>query len=148
MSYNKVLKNDIGWENSDLRKWLNEDFYQTAFSEEERASILETDNETKIVDETENTIDKIYISKEPVWTLDSSYWVREIVDYYYGHNGRQVFAYEDGEIVRKSIWLTSGVLPEMRVKRSGIKLSNFPKEEIEEKLNQLEEAYKYCEYTN
>lgn len=32
----------VTWEKSDLRKWLNEDFYNTAFSEEEKKSIVTT----------------------------------------------------------------------------------------------------------
>ena len=39
--YNDSLEN-ITWENSTLRKWLNEDFYNQAFSEEERAQIKNT----------------------------------------------------------------------------------------------------------
>jgi hypothetical protein len=34
---------DNDWKTSDIRKWLNEDFYNGAFSESERAAILVTD---------------------------------------------------------------------------------------------------------
>ena len=33
---------------SDIRKWLNEDFFNTAFSKEEQAQIIEIDNEDKV----------------------------------------------------------------------------------------------------
>ena len=39
--YNKILKNGA-WENSALRKWLNQSFYETAFNEAEKARIAET----------------------------------------------------------------------------------------------------------
>ena len=34
---------DVSWETCSLRKWLNQDFYQEAFSEQEQSFILETD---------------------------------------------------------------------------------------------------------
>ena len=40
--YNAIYKS-ITWEESDLRTWLNTDFLQTAFTEEEQAAILLTD---------------------------------------------------------------------------------------------------------
>lgn len=39
--YNKIYKNGA-WENSALRKWLNQSFYETAFNEAEKARIAET----------------------------------------------------------------------------------------------------------
>ena len=36
--YNSV-EEDVRWENCSLRKWLNEDFYNTAFSDEEKTKI-------------------------------------------------------------------------------------------------------------
>ncbi len=39
--YNDTLE-DITWENSTLRKWLNGNFYNHAFSEDERARIMKT----------------------------------------------------------------------------------------------------------
>ncbi len=37
-------KTDITWENCTLRRWLNEDFYDSKFSEEEKAVIVTTHN--------------------------------------------------------------------------------------------------------
>ncbi|MGN0800081.1 MAG: DUF6273 domain-containing protein [Christensenellales bacterium] len=37
-------RDDVTWENSDLRRWLNEDFYRTAFTEEERRYIAMREN--------------------------------------------------------------------------------------------------------
>ena len=39
--YNKSMEN-ITWENCTLRKWLNEDFLNAAFSQEEQDAIIET----------------------------------------------------------------------------------------------------------
>jgi len=38
--FNNTLKEDITWENCSLRVWLNDDFFQTAFSSNEREVIL------------------------------------------------------------------------------------------------------------
>lgn len=40
-AYHDILA-DITWEECSLRKWLNEDFYNSAFTEEEKAAIKET----------------------------------------------------------------------------------------------------------
>lgn len=69
--YNTEQKN-ITWEDSTLRKWLNSTFLDTAFSESERASILETavDNSqdqgfdlfnSNGVTGGNNTIDKVFL---------------------------------------------------------------------------------------
>ena len=44
LPYNNERKK-LTWENSDIRKWLNEDFIETAFSEEEKDLILTTELE-------------------------------------------------------------------------------------------------------
>ena len=56
----------VTWENSDLRQWLNNDFYQTAFSESERGYILLSNvssepNPKNNIDPGSNTSDYIYI---------------------------------------------------------------------------------------
>lgn len=38
---------DVAWEESEARKWLNEEFYETAFDENERASIYEVELQTR-----------------------------------------------------------------------------------------------------
>lgn len=54
------------WENSSIRKWLNEEFYRDAFSEEERAAIKETaltnpDNPEYGTDGGADTRDKVFL---------------------------------------------------------------------------------------
>lgn len=53
------------WENSSLRSWLNESFYNTAFTENQRAKILTTTNENKSAwhsgYDSANTEDKIFL---------------------------------------------------------------------------------------
>lgn len=39
-------RTDVTWETCTLRKWLNEEFYQTAFSASEQSAILKTTNHT------------------------------------------------------------------------------------------------------
>ena len=59
---------DITWENCTLRKWLNEDFFNTAFSQEEQDAIVETKvinpdspaNKNSI-EGGNDTLDKVYL---------------------------------------------------------------------------------------
>ena len=62
--YNNEFK-DITWENCDLRKFLNDDFYNEAFNDDERkkiqnAKILNTDNEEYKTVGGNDTYDKIF----------------------------------------------------------------------------------------
>ena len=66
MEYNDS-KTDITWENCSLRRWLNEDFYNSKFSDGERAAIVTTHN-TFTEDDTHyemdcgnETDDKVYL---------------------------------------------------------------------------------------
>lgn len=56
----------VTWENCSLRKWLNNDFYEEAFSEEEKAMILETelnnwDNPCYNTEGGNDTKDKVFL---------------------------------------------------------------------------------------
>ncbi len=62
--YSTSEKKHIKWEDSSLRKWLNEDFLKNAFSKSERALIMESEIENKGA---KNTKDKLYLlSKDEV----------------------------------------------------------------------------------
>lgn len=52
------MKKDSTWESSELRQWLNSDFYDRAFSEEEKVFIEETVLDNNLNTETENLIGK------------------------------------------------------------------------------------------
>lgn len=57
---------DVTWETCTLRKWLNEDFLESGFSEEERDRILEqeihaVDNEKYNVSGGNDTRDKVFL---------------------------------------------------------------------------------------
>lgn len=73
--YNDFAK-ELTWEKSTLRKWLNEDFFNNAFSEKEREAILTTEVENDDspeygTDGGKNTKDKIYLlSIEEVQNTD------------------------------------------------------------------------------
>ena len=68
-SYNEGKNKDVTWETCTLRKWLNEDFYNEAFDEDDKNAILETnvDNsytvfgENYIVEGGNDTKDKLYL---------------------------------------------------------------------------------------
>ncbi len=64
-AYNEELT-DITWETCDLRNWLNETFYEEAFSSEEQMQIEETavkaeDNEVYGIEAGNDTTDKIFL---------------------------------------------------------------------------------------
>ena len=60
-------KTDITWENCSLRRWLNEDFYNSRFSDGEKASIITTHNTFTEADSSygmdcgNDTDDKVYL---------------------------------------------------------------------------------------
>lgn len=56
----------VTWERSDIRAWLNEEFYNIAFSEEEQNYIAETnvvneDNQDYKIDGGNDTVDKVFL---------------------------------------------------------------------------------------
>lgn len=60
------IETDITWENCTLRTWLNNDFYNTAFTEEQKNVILETtltnpDNSVAGIEGGNDTTDKIFL---------------------------------------------------------------------------------------
>lgn len=66
---------DVTWETSNIRHWLNDEFYGTAFTEEERESILETivvtkDHTTGEAIGGNDTLDYVFLlSAEEAWEL-------------------------------------------------------------------------------
>lgn len=66
----------ITWENCTLRNWLNNEFYNTAFREEEKASIIDTTiytAENKYKSGAATTTDNIFcLSKEEAYTYFAS----------------------------------------------------------------------------
>lgn len=75
---------DVTWENCDLRQWLNSDFYNAAFSEKEKESILEIINKnTDTVDYSvnnqigkggEDTKDKVFLLSYDEYWKTSGYF--------------------------------------------------------------------------
>lgn len=66
MAYNTAAFTPVTWETSSLRAWLNEDFFSSAFTEEEKALILTVSNENpdhSIVETPggRNTRDRVFV---------------------------------------------------------------------------------------
>ncbi|MDR1537836.1 MAG: DUF6273 domain-containing protein [Clostridiales bacterium] len=80
--------NDIGegvtWENSSIRKWLNNEFYNTAFSEQQKAFILESDLENKA--NSEYNVGGGATTKDKVFLLS----IDEAAKYFSGDDSRVV----------------------------------------------------------
>ncbi len=69
---------ELTWESSDLRKWLGGDFYNTAFTDEEKIRILEVTNAADTNSESgtkggNDTVDKVFI-------LSASEMVKYFID--------------------------------------------------------------------
>ena len=65
LKYNEE-RTDVTWETCTLRKWLNEDFYNTAFTDSEKnmiitQSIKNTDNSKYNTEAGKNTEDKVFL---------------------------------------------------------------------------------------
>jgi hypothetical protein len=74
-----VEQEDVTWENCTLRTWLNKDFYEHAFNEEEQELVVQTlvkaeKNPNYNTDAGSDTLDKVFI-------LSSS----EVHKYFHGH---------------------------------------------------------------
>lgn len=78
VDYNDSYESDFSWETCTLRKWLNTDFYNMAFSEEERKRIRLSTVKTPATDE-------VYPVSEYLVTLD----------YIYIDNYLDMFDYKD-----------------------------------------------------
>lgn len=56
---------EVTWEDCDLRKWLNDDFYHTAFSDDDRSMFFSTQNENPVyfdeMDAEASTDDLVYL---------------------------------------------------------------------------------------
>jgi hypothetical protein len=89
---------DYSWENSVLRKFLNSDFYNTAFSEDEKTKIMPTEN----TDSYGATIDNVFtFSRKELLRVfplatDKEYLMASFTDYAYSHDG--MFAGEENGI--------------------------------------------------
>lgn len=100
------------WENSSLRKWLNEDFINTAFSDEEKERILKTtviaeDNPeygTKAGNDTEDKIFLLSISETEMYLSTKEDRICKVTEYAEA-NGNY---YDQGfpEIEGKMVWMS------------------------------------------
>lgn len=66
---NDCINSVADWETSSIRKWLNSDFYNTAFTEKQKSKILSTHNDNK--DTSSSTYDKTE-TDDTIFLL--SYW--------------------------------------------------------------------------
>ena len=100
--YNKVIRADNTWANSDIRAWLNGEFMKTAFSPKEQASILEsaTSNEDNFIPGTTgvggaDTTDKVFlpsigeITDKSLGFLNTDYDLYDDFGNYVGYYARE-----------------------------------------------------------
>lgn len=112
--YNETLT-EITWEDCSLRKWLNEDFYNGAFTDEEKAAVSES-----LVDNSKNEDYDTYSGED---TNDKIYCLslKEALDFYGGkvmsYNKKLVAKDINGEA---SLWWLRG---NCRSQRKGIWVS-------------------------
>lgn len=95
---------DITWEHSDVRRFLNEDFFHTAFHADEQRMIVTTEvvnkpNPVHGTDSGNNTQDKVYmLSLEEVMRYNDIY---DCVETFYG----QLYACASKYAISKGAWL-------------------------------------------
>ena len=107
--YNKKSKNDLKWENSSIRKWLNGDFYKNAFSASEKKKIQTIKNDNLVASPSEEAAriseDKVFLLSED--EMSSEYMgltdmgVRACVPTAYA---RAAGVYDEGEIWDKETY--------------------------------------------
>lgn len=115
---------DVTWNDSLLRKWLNDNFYNNSFTEAEKNVIIETEVNntstlTDIVKSSENTLDRVFLlskyEKEDWLILDKTttdiekWHLRSVVA-----DGMRNYFVADGNITDKGLCTNSrGVRPVM-----------------------------------
>lgn len=136
----KVPGNSGNWEESQIRNWLNDYFFNTAFSDYERNRIISKKHDTEYGDKTIVTEDKIFIFdendfvqypdvfKEPNWETNwnfdvdimqstTEYALQKGKDMFFTRTGK-IYEIEDEEIDREPYVLSnfSGVRPALYIK--------------------------------
>jgi hypothetical protein len=129
MPYNED-KTDVTWENCTLRRWLNEDFYNSKFSDGEKAAIV-TSHNTYVEDDYHyesdcgnDTDDKVYIFSysETLAVSDDTrdcgidWWVRTPGKYQYD---AQYIGLRSPDTIGNSVDNHMAVRPAIRVRYSG-----------------------------
>ena len=129
LPYNDT-KTDITWENCSLRRWLNEDFYNSKFSDGEKAAIV-TSHNTYVEDDYHyesdcgnDTDDKVYIFSysEALAVSDDTrdcgidWWVRTPGKYQYN---AQYIGLRSLDTIGNSVDNHMAVRPAIRVRYSG-----------------------------
>ena len=129
LPYNDT-KTDITWENCSLRRWLNEDFYNSKFSDGEKAAIV-TSHNTYVEDDYHyesdcgnDTDDKVYIFSysEALAVSDDTrdcgidWWVRTPGKYQYD---AQYIGLRSPDTIGNSVDNHMAVRPAIRVRYSG-----------------------------
>lgn len=66
MHYNEGEEESVTWESSSLRRWLNNDFYNNAFSDSQKSMIVSSylindNNDTSYISGGSNTTDKVFL---------------------------------------------------------------------------------------
>ncbi len=121
-------KTDITWENCSLRKWLNEDFYNSKFSEGEKASIVTTHNSFTEDDSRygmdcgNDTDDKVYLFTYSESKTVSDDIKRCGIDWWLRSPGKRqddaiyVFAGNSWNLMGNRVNSSMGVRPAIRVR--------------------------------
>ena len=104
------------WENSKIRFWLNDGFYNTAFSEPEKEKVIDTNLKTEHnplwesmydytnLDLGNDTIDKVFLLS-----------IQEVNDYFASDEERVCYVYDSLSIYRKKRETTDAVNPDYPV---------------------------------
>ena len=105
--YNETMSNSVNWENCDLRKWLNNEFYNSAFSDAEKKVMVEkefTSGYERDMKQKVRTKDKVsLLGKEDgfdnikynveLYTADATSYAKSV-----RNHGKELFNYGSGEI--------------------------------------------------
>ncbi len=129
MPYNDT-KADITWENCSLRRWLNEDFYNSKFSDGEKAAIVTTHNtfvkEDRLYESNcgNDTDDKVYLCSytealavsDEIRDCGIDWWVRNPGKYQYY---TIYIGLRSPDTIGNSVDNSMAVCPAIRVRYSG-----------------------------
>lgn len=86
--FHEVENWDVTWADCTLRSWLNGEFFDVAFSDEERAQIIQVTNTTANAPDTQDSVFLLNLDELNAYFPDEASRIAEATEYAVGQGGR------------------------------------------------------------
>ena len=88
MPFHEVEDRNVTWADCTLRSWLNSDFFDVAFSDEERAQIIQVTNTTANTPDTQDSVFLLSLDELNAYFPQEESRITEATEYAVGQGGR------------------------------------------------------------